>query len=163
LQHEAVLLWPVVLTSTEYKYQLNDKRDACIAVINKAIKNYAAEKEYVSNLYNSKATLIPATDTLNIRRALEESIKIVPENIPAWDNLLKYYSSYDNAAGALMVEKLIVILKKKKDNAGIATAYVYKGDFLWRQNKKEEAKKAYTEALVWDPKNATATERNKMQ
>lgn len=163
LQHEAVMLWPVLLTSDTYKYQLNGKRDACMSVINKAIKYYASEKDYVSNLYNAKAILTPVADTQNIRKYLEEAIKIYPENITAWENLLKYFSSYDNAAGVVAADKLIAMYKKKNNNKSIATALIYKGDFLWRQNKKEEAKKAYTEALVWDPNNTTAPERNKMQ
>lgn len=163
LQHEAVLLWPVLLTSDAYKYQLNEKREACISVINKAIKMYASEKDYVSSLYNSKAILAPVTDTQHIRKYLEEAIKIFPENTTAWENLLKYYGSYDNAAGVLAADKLIAMYKKKKDNKSVATVFVYKGDFLWRQNKKDEAKKAYAEALVWDAENASAKERNKMQ
>jgi len=39
---------------------------------------------------------------------------------------------------------------------------VYKGDFLWRIEKKDDAKKAWQEALVWDANNATAKERVKM-
>ncbi len=161
MQKEAVLLWPVVL-SKGYTYDLNNKRNKCIGLLDKAIKLYATDKEYVSDLYNSKAVITDQKDTAAIRKALEEAVKIFPENIRPWDNLLKFYTSYDNARGVLMADKLIAVLKKKKDNATLAQAFVYKGDFLWRLNKKEEAKKQYTEALVWNPDNATAKERAKL-
>lgn len=160
-QKEAVLLWPILISNDSYA--TSQSKASCIAMLNKAAKQYSGDKEYVSNLYNSIAVLTPSTDTAAIRKALEEAVKIYPENIKPWDNLLKFYSSYDNAKGSVMVEKLIAILKKKKDNATTATAYIYKGDFLWRQDKKEEAKKAYQEALVWDSNNATAKDRVKLQ
>jgi|GEM_PF-2915404 len=162
LQKESVLLWPVVLTAGSV-YDLNNKRKACLSVLNQAIKQYATDKSYVSDVYNSKAVMLESKDTLAIKKALEEAIKIYPENIKAWDNMMKYYGSYDNGTGAVTVEKLITILKKLKDNASTAAAYVYKGDFLWRLNKKDDAKKAWQEALVWDGNNATAKERVKMQ
>jgi tetratricopeptide (TPR) repeat protein len=161
MQKEAVLLWPIVLTN--YKYDLERNRNACLSVLNKAIVQYASDKEYVSELYNSKAVVTVQTDTAAVRKALEEGVKIFPANINAWNNLLKFYGSYDNAKGAVMVDKLIDILKKKKDNATLAVAYVYKGDFFWRQEKKEAAKKAYQEALVWDANNTTAKDRAKLQ
>ncbi len=161
LQKEAVLLWPVVLGNN--KYDLERNRNACLSVLSKAIVQYAADKEYVNELYNSKAVITVQTDTAAVRKALEQAVKIYAGNINTWNNLLKFYSSYDNAKGAVMVEKLIDMLKKKKDNTTLAVAYVYKGDFFWRQNKKEDAKKAYQEALVWDADNATAKERAKLQ
>ncbi len=161
LQKEAVLLWPIVLSNNSYS--TSQAKASCVLLLNKAAKQYSTDKEYVSNLYNSIAVLTPATDTATMRKALEDAVRIYPENIKPWDNLLKFYASYDNAKGSVMVEKLISVLKKKKDNATTATAYVYKGDFLWRQNKKEEAKKAYQEALVWDSNNATAKDRAKLQ
>lgn len=160
-QKEAVLLWPIVLTN--YKYDLERNRNACLSVLNKAIALYAADKEYVSELYNSKAVITLQTDTAAVRKALEEGVKIFPANTNVWNNLLKFYSSYDNAKGAVVVDKLIEILKKKQDNTALAAAYVYKGDFFWRQDKKEAAKKAYQEALVWDANNATAKDRAKLQ
>ncbi len=163
LQKEAVLLWPRVLSSSDYSYSLASKRDACLSVLNKAIKKYAADKEYVSELYNAKAVITVTTDTAAIHKSLEEAIRSNPDNISAWDNLLKFYGSYDNVTGVVVVEKLIAILKKKKNNPSIAAAYVYKGDFLWRSNKKDDAKKAYQEAMVWDNTNVTAKERIQMQ
>ncbi|MGC4104333.1 tetratricopeptide repeat protein [Ferruginibacter sp.] len=162
LQREAVVLWPIVLTNGA-AYTLTAKRYACLSILNQAIKLYASDKQYVSDLLNSKAVMLESKDTLAIKKALEEAIKVYPENIRAWENLLKYYGSYDNNTGAVAVEKLIDLLKKKKDNITTSTAYVYKGDFLWRVNKKEDAKKAWQEALVWDNSNATAKERIKMQ
>lgn len=161
LQKEAVLLWPIVLSN--YKYDLERNRTACLSVLNKAIMVYAADKEYISDLYNSKAVVTLQTDTAAVRKALEEGVKIFPANTNVWNNLLKFYGSYDNAKGAVMVEKLIDVLKKKKDNVTLSVAYVYKGDFLWRQNKKDEAKTAYQEALVWNANNATAKDRAKLQ
>ncbi len=160
-QKEAVLLWPIVLVKG-YSYQLNNKRVACLSMLDKAIKLYATDKEYLSDLYNSKAVIADPKDTAAIRKALEEAVKIYPDNIRPWDNLLKFYSSYDNAKGAVMVDKLIAILKKKKDNVTLADAYVYKGDFLWRTNKKADARKQYAEALVWNPENKNAKERAKL-
>ncbi|MGF2413771.1 MAG: tetratricopeptide repeat protein, partial [Ferruginibacter sp.] len=148
LQKEAVLLWPVVLTNGS-AYTLNSNRKACISVLNQAIKQYAADKSYLSDLYNSKAVMLDSKDTLEIRKTLEEAVKVNAENIKAWDNLMKYYGSYNNVTGLVMVEKLITILKKQKDNASTASAYVYKGDFLWRLDKKEDAKHAWKEALIW--------------
>ena len=161
LQKEAVLLWPLVLT-TGTASNLNYNRGACLYNLDQAIKQYAADKSYVSEVYNSKAVMLESKDTTAIRKALLEAIKLYPENIKAWDNLMKYYNSYDAATGTVMAEKLIAILKKQKDNATTAAAYVYKGDFLWRLNKKDDAKKAWQEALVWDGDNATAKERVKM-
>ncbi len=161
LQKEAVLLWPMVLNQTSWK--LASYRKACISLLNKAAKYYAADKSYVSDVYNSIAVMYETKDTTAIRLALLEAVKANPENIKAWDNLMKYYTSYDSQAGVLAVEKLIAILKKQKDNATTATAYVYKGDFLWRLVKKEVAKKAWQEALVWDAGNATAKERIKLE
>lgn len=160
-QKEAVLLWPIVLIKG-YSYQLNNKRVACLNMLEKAIKLYATDKEYLSDLYNSKAVITDQKDTAAIRKALEEAVKVYPDNIRPWDNLLKFYSSYDNAKGAVMVDKLITILKKKKDNVTLADAYVYKGDFLWRTNKKADARKQYAEALVWNPENKNAKERAKL-
>ncbi len=160
-QKEAVLLWPIILIKG-YSYQLTKNRNACLALLDKATKLYAADKEYISDAYNSKAVITDSKDTAAIRKALEQAVNIFPENIRPWDNLLKFYTSYDNAKGVVMTDKLIAVLKKKKDNASLADAYVHKGDFLWRLNKKEEAKKQYTEALVWDPANAAAKDRIKM-
>ena len=160
-QKEAALLWPIVL-SKGYSYDLTSKRSKCLAVLDKAIKVHATDKEYVSDLYNSKAVIVDQKDTAAIRKALEEAVKIYPENIRPWDNLLKFYTSYDNAKGVVMVDKLVAVLKKQKDNKTLGVALVYKGDFLWRLNKKEEAKKQYAEALVWDADNATAKERIKL-
>ncbi len=160
LQKEAILLWPVVLNQTSWK--LTSYRKACISLLNRAAKAYATDKSYVSDVYNSLAVMHETKDTTAIRLALLEAIKANPENIKAWDNLMKYYTSYDSQAGVLAVEKLIAILKKQKDNATTATAYIYKGDFFWRLNKKEDAKKAWGEALVWDTNNATAKERIKL-
>ena len=160
LQKEAVLLWPIVLNDTKWK--LTSYRKACLSVLSKAAKLYAADKGYVSDIHNSRAVLFESTDTASIRLALLDAIKAAPENIKAWDNLMKYYTSYDSQAGVLAVEKLIAILKKQKDNATTATAYIYKGDFLWRLVKKDEAKKAWQEALVWDPNNSTAKDRIKL-
>jgi tetratricopeptide (TPR) repeat protein len=160
LQKEALLLWPRVLIADNYT--LNAKRPKCISVLNRAIKIYASENKLVSNLYNCKAVITESTDTASIRLSLETAVKICPENIDPWDNLLKYYGSYNNAKGAVMADKLIDILKKKKDNVSVAAACIYKGDFLWRLDKKEDAKKAWQEALVWDAANATAKERIKM-
>ncbi|MGB5007006.1 MAG: tetratricopeptide repeat protein [Ferruginibacter sp.] len=160
-QKEAVLLWPIVLVKG-YSYDLNNKRNKCLSNLDKAIKLYATDKEYLSDLYNSKAVVTDQKDTAAIRKALEEAVKIYPDNIRPWDNLLKFYSSYDNAKGAVMVDKLITVLKKKKNNATLADAYVYKGDFLWRSNKKEDARKQYAEALIWDPENKNAKERAKL-
>ncbi len=160
LQKEAVLLWPIVLSNSTY--DLSNNRSACLSILNKAITQYGADKEYLSDLYNSKAVITVQTDTAVIRKCLEEAVKIYPSNTRPWDNLLKFYSSYDNAKGAVMVDKLIDVLKKKKDNATLSVAYVYKGDFFWRQSKKEEAKKAYQEALVWDANNTTAKDRVKL-
>jgi len=160
-QKEAVLLWPIVLIKG-YSYNLNTYRKPCLSLLDKAIKLYAADKEYLSDLYNSKAVITDPKDTAAIRKALEEAVKIYPDNIRPWDNLLKFYSSYDNAKGAVMVDKLITILKKKKDNVTLADAYVYKGDFLWRTNKKADARKQYAEALVWNPENKNAKERAKL-
>jgi tetratricopeptide (TPR) repeat protein len=161
LQKEAVMLWPVVLTNNSY--DLNSYRKSCLSVLNQAIKYYSSDKSYQSDLYNTKAVMLDSKDTGAIHTALKEAIKVYPENIKAWDNLLKYYGSYNNETGAVMADKLIVILKKLKDNTSTAAAYVYKGDFLWRLNKKDEAKTAWQEALVWDANNATAKERIKMQ
>ncbi len=160
LQKEALLLWPIVLNQTSWK--LNSYRKACISLLNRAAKAYATDKSYVSDVYNSLAVMHETKDTTAIRLALLEAVKANPENIKAWDNLMKYYTSYDSQAGVLAVEKLIAILKKQKDNATTATAYIYKGDFFWRLNKKEDAKKAWGEALVWDANNATAKERVKL-
>ncbi len=160
LQKEAVLLWPMVLNQTSWK--LNSYRKACIALLNKAAKVYATDKSYVSDVYNSIAVMNETKDTAAIRLALLEAVKVNPENIKAWDNLMKYYNSYDSQAGLVAVEKLITILKKQKDNASTATAYVYKGDFFWRLNNKDDAKKAWQEALVWDANNATAKDRIKL-
>jgi len=160
LQRESLLLWPrVILAET---YNVDSKKKACIAVLGKAIKAYTGDHELISNLYNCKAVLTDKADTAAIRGALETAVKVCPENMDPWDNLLKFYTSYDNAKGALMADKLIDILKKKKDNSSAAVAYVYKGDFLWRIEKKDDAKKAWQEALVWDANNATAKERVKM-
>ena len=131
-------------------------------MLDKAIRIYATDKEYLSDLYNSKAVITDPKDTTAIRKALEEAVKIYPENLRPWDNLLKFYGSYDNAKGAVMVDKLIAILKKKKDNVNLADAYVYKGDFLWRTNKKADARKQYAEALIWNPENKNAKERAKL-
>lgn len=49
------------------------------------------------------------------------------------------------------------------DKTVLHAPYVYKGDFLWRSNKKDDAKKAYQEAMVWDNTNVTAKERIQMQ
>ncbi|MBS1756558.1 MAG: tetratricopeptide repeat protein [Bacteroidetes bacterium] len=160
LQKEAVVLWPRVLLADSYS--LTKNRSRCIDLLNKAIKYYHTDPVYQSNLYNCKAVMLVNTDTAAIALALETAVKIAPDNIEPWDNLLKYYSTYNNAKGAIMVDKLIEVLKKKKDAATTATAYVYKGDFLWRLSKKEEAKKAWQEALVWDANNASAKERAKM-
>ncbi|MEO7312464.1 MAG: tetratricopeptide repeat protein [Chitinophagaceae bacterium] len=161
LQREAVLLWPII-TLDKSTYASAAQRKACINILDKAAKAYATDNEYLSNLYNLRAVMTGADDTLATRKALEDAVRIYPQNIEPWDNLLKYYSSYDNAKGLVMVETLIGILKNKKDNVTTAAAYVYKGDFHWRVNNKDEAKKAWQEALVWDPNNATAKERVKM-
>ncbi|MEO7045678.1 MAG: tetratricopeptide repeat protein [Ferruginibacter sp.] len=160
LQKETLLLWPRVLLNDSYS--LSSKRKACLNLLERGIKYYAAEPVFVSNLYNAKAVMLETTDTAAVGIALETAVKIAPENIEPWDNLLKYYGSYNNAKGSVMVEKLITVLKKKKDAVSTSAAYVYKGDFLWRTDKKEDAKKAWQEALVWDANNATAKERAKM-
>lgn len=162
LQKEAVLLWPVILKNGS-ALSLTNSRKACISILNLAIKQYASDKSFISDVLNLKAVMLESTDTLDIRKALEEAVKVNPENIKAWDNLMKYYGSYNNATGLVMVEKLISILKKQKDNASTATAYVYKGDFLWRLDKKADAKNAWKEALIWDATNTTAKERVKLQ
>jgi predicted negative regulator of RcsB-dependent stress response len=161
LQREAVLLWPLVLSNNSY--DLGTRRGACLSLLNKAIKYYSSDKVYQSDLYNAKAVMLESKDTAAIHGALKEAIKVNPENIKAWDNLLKYYTSYNNEQGLVMSEKLIVILKKQKDNASTAAAYVYKGDYLWRLNKKDAAKTAWQEALVWDANNTNAKERIKLQ
>ena len=160
LQKEALLLWPIVLNETKWK--LDRYRNACIMLLNRAAKAYATDKGYVSEAYNSIAVMHETKDTTAIRLALLEAVKANPENIKAWDNMMKYYTSYDSQAGVLAVDKLIAILKKQKDNATTAAAYVYKGDFLWRLNKKDDAKKAWGEALIWDANNTTAKERIKL-
>ncbi len=161
MQREAVLLWPVVLT-TGSASDLGKHRAACLSILNKAAAYYSLDKAFASDVYNSKAVMLESKDTGAIRKALLEAVKIYPDNIKAWDNLMKYYTSYDHAAGVTMVEKLIAVLKKQKDNVSTATAYIYKGDFLWRLDKKEDAKKAWQEALIWDAANTTAAERIKM-
>ena len=142
---------------------LGTYRNNCIAVLNRAIKKYAGDKEYVSNLYNDKAVILDTKDTADIRQALEMSIKTNTDNLKAWDNLFIYCGTYDNAKGVVLADKLITQLKLKKDNASLALAYIYKGDFLWRLSKKPEAKAAWQEALVWDANNATAKDRIKLE
>lgn len=160
LQKQALVLWPVLLLKN--KTTLDKKRDAYLSVCNQAIKKYSKDKIYLSDLYNSKAAMLPATDSVTMKKALDESVKLNPENWSAWGNVMAYYGRYDNKSGVGMADKLISLLKNKKDNAGVANAYVYKGDFLWRISQKEDAKKAWQEALVWDSTNKSANERVKM-
>lgn len=162
LQKEAVVLWPMVLTSGGAKPDMKN-RQAALSIIDKAVKKYGTDKQYVSDLLNSKAVILDSRDTAAIRQSLEAAVNIYPENMRPWDNLLKYYGTYDNPAGVAMSDKLIAALKKKKDNTTLSMAYVYKGDFHWRLGNKEEAKKCYQEALVWDANNKTATDRGKLQ
>jgi len=162
LQREAVLLWPLVLSDNQLAL-LPTWRNNCLSVLNQAIKKYASDKEYVSNLYNDKAVILDPKDTAAIRRSLEAAIKSNTDNLKAWDNLLIFCGSYNNAGGVVLADKLIAQLKPKKDSGDIALACVYKGDFLWRLSKKTEAKAAWQEALVWDPANATAKERMKLE
>jgi len=162
LQKEAVLLWPLILSDNKLAL-LPTWRKNCLSVLNQAIKKYAGDKEYVSNLYNDKAVILDTKDTAAIRRSLEAAIKSNTDNLKAWDNLLIFCGSYDNAGGVVLADKLIAQLKPKKDSGDIALAYVYRGDFLWRLSKKTEAKAAWQEALVWDANNATAKERMKLQ
>lgn len=162
-QKEAIQLWPQIF-STYYSFEKIKIHDLIQNTLDKGIKLYNKDKEYVSDLYNSKAFLYSTEkrDTSLIRKNLDLAITTNPKNTSAWDNLLKYLSTYDNKTGFVRVEQLITILKKQKDNKTLSIAYIHKGDFYWRLDKKEEAKKAYTEALVWDAENKTAKERIKL-
>jgi tetratricopeptide (TPR) repeat protein len=162
LQKEAVYLWAVVLKD---HYSLSTYRDRCIALLDRGIKKYNTDKKYMSDLYNAKGVLLDSKkDTAGTRKSFEEGVKIYPDNISLWDNLLKHYTAQNNyPAGLAACDKLIALLKKKNDTKTTAIAFIYKGDFLWRQDKKAEAKKLYAEALVWDSENATAKERAKLQ
>lgn len=162
-QKEAIQLWPHFF-STYTSYEKPKIHDVIQNSLDKGIKLFNKDKEYISDLYNSKAFLysIEKRDTSLIKKNLDFAIAANSKNTSAWDNLLKYYSTYDNKTGLVKVEQFISILRKQKDNKTLATAYIYKGDFYWRLDKKEEAKKAYSEALVWDAENKTAKERVKL-
>jgi len=161
MQKEAIYLWVVVLKD---HYTLSTHRESCLALLDKGIKKYPADKKYISELYNAKAVITDVKkDSSGVRKSLEEAVKIYPENLSAWDNLMKHhYQQNSNSSGMLACDKLIALLKKKNNSKMLANAFIYKGDFLWKQDKKEEAKKAYAEALVWDADNATAKERAKL-
>lgn len=162
LQKEVIYLWPVVLKD---HYSLASHREACLFLLDKGIKKYAADKKYLSDLYNAKGVLLNTKkDSTGTHKAFEEGIKLYPDNLSVWDNLLKYFDAQKNYDGGIAAcDRLIKQLIKNKNNKSLATTFVYKGDFLWKQNKKENAKKAYAEALVWDADNATAKERAKLQ
>ncbi len=115
-------------------------------------------------MYNAKAVITDVKkDSSGVRKALEMAVLTNPENLSAWDNLLKHhYQQNSNNSGIVTCDKLIAILKKKNNSKTIAEALIYKGDFLWKQDKKEEAKKVYAESLVWDSENKTAKERAKL-
>jgi tetratricopeptide (TPR) repeat protein len=161
LQKQAIYLWAVVLKD---HYTLSTYRDRCLGLLEKGVKKYGTDKQYVSDLYNAKGVMLDSKkDTAGTRKSFEEGLKIYPDNIALWDNLLKHYVAQNNyLAGIAACDKLIALLKKKKDAKTTAVAFVYKGDFLWRQDKKEDAKKMYAEALIWDSENATAKERAKL-
>jgi len=162
LQKEAIFLWPLVLKN---HYTLPTYRDKSLALIEAGIKKYAADKKYISDLYNAKAVMLDTkgNDTSGTRKALDEAIKLFPDNLSAWDNLMKHYKAVNNGvAGIITCDKLLARLKKKNDGKSMAVVLVNKGDFLWRQDKKAEARTAYAEALVWDADNATVKERAKL-
>lgn len=162
-QKEAIQLWPQIF-STYYTYEKPKIHDVIQNTIDKGIKLYKTDKEYISDLYSSKAYLysVENRDTLLIKKNLDLAINANSKNMNAWNNLMTYYSKYNNFEGSVKVEKLITILKKENNNKELAKAYVFKGDFLWRLDKKELAKKAYAEALVWDAENKSAKERIKL-
>jgi predicted negative regulator of RcsB-dependent stress response len=161
LQKEAIYLWVITLKD---HYSLSTYRDKSLALLDRGIKKYAADKKHAGDLYNAKGVLLDTKkDTSGTRKAFEEGLKIYPDNLSLWDNLLKHHQAQKNEqAGITVSDRLIAQLKKKKDSKQLAVAFIYKGDFLWRQDKKEEAKKAYNEALVWDTDNETAKARAKM-
>ena len=159
LQKEALQMWPAALHLNEYsrkKYAA-----ACVSLIDQGIKKYASDKEYVSNLFTSKAALLPDKDSIGITKALEQAIRVNPENYTAWNNFLVFYQNHDNNTGLKKSEALITQLKKTpaKNGTIISGAYVYKGDFLWRLNKKDDAKAAWNEALVWNSENKDVSSR----
>ncbi len=163
LQKEAVYLWAVCLKD---HYSLGTYRDKCLGLLQQGIKKYAGDKKYVSDLYNAKGVLLDTKkDTAGSLKAFETGIKIYPGNLSVWGNLLAFHQRLKNEqAGLVSAEKLLAQLKssKQKDNKNICQALIYKGDFFWRMEQKEDAKKAWQEALVWDPENSTAKERAKL-
>jgi tetratricopeptide (TPR) repeat protein len=161
LQKEAIYLWGVALKED---YTLSTKREPALKLIEKGITKFSTDKKYVSELYNVKAILLDTKkDTAGVEKALNESVRIYPDNISAWQNLFTFCNAAGRQEkGVAATEKLIPILQKKGDSKTLANALVYKGDFLWRLNKKDDAKKLYNEALIWDADNATAKERVKM-
>ncbi len=162
LQKEAVSLYANALDGAG---TLKTNAGKCLVVINRGLKAYAADKPYVSELLFKRAIVYDKmADTTACRKDLEEAIKLYAKNYDAWQALMQYYQNQKNeAAGELVADRLIKNLLAQKDNIRLAIAHLYKGDFLWRQGKKEAAKAAYSEALVWDPNNADAKSRIKMQ
>lgn len=162
LQKEAVGLYTNAL---EAAGTLKSNASKCLAVINRGVKAYAADKPYTSELLFKRAIVYDKlADTAACRKDLEEAIKLHAKNYDAWQALMQYHQNQKNeAAGEMVADKLIKNLMVQKDNTRLAIAHLYKGDFLWRQGKKDAAKSAYSEALVWDPNNADAKSRVKMQ
>lgn len=162
LQKEAVQLWPTAIIKD---YTLRTKRDACMRLQLRAAQHYAADKPYASELYNNHAVLADTKgDTVAVLTSLKKALATYNQNFKAWENLLKFYNTRGRfAEGAAEADKLIAIVKSKNDQASLATAMLYKGDFLWKLGKKEAAKGIYAEAQVYAPGNKDIENRLKMQ
>lgn len=163
LQKEAVEAWPAALSANSIKF--NQHYLACQLLHDKALKLYANDKPYVARLWNNKAVMYNIKkDSAQVIPALQKSIAADIDYMQAWGNLFRVLTQYNrHAEGVLQADKLIAHLSKKKQPQELASALIFKGDFLWRLNKKTEAKAAYAEAQVHDPENATVKNRLLMQ
>lgn len=163
MQMEAIEAWPVALTISSFNF--NKHYTACQLLHDKAIVAYASNKYYIARLWNNKGVMYNIkNDTAKVVPAFEKAVAADIDYMQAWSNLFQILTKYkQHSKGLAHANRLIEYYKSKKKHKEHADALIVKGDFLWRMDKKKEARVAYTEAQVIDPSNTNAKNRLLMQ